>query len=50
MKKTIVVTLRSNINLKNLEGVETIPFKNFEKDTPATLCILVISKQNSKEF
>lgn len=50
VKKTIIVALKSDVTLEMLEKIEPIQYKFFEKDTAITHCMLVITKNNSKEF
>jgi hypothetical protein len=50
VKKTIVVALKSDVTMEMLEATEPIQYKNFEKDTALTFCLLAIGKNNAKEF
>lgn len=49
-KKTIIITLKSDVTLEVLEKTEPIQYKNFEKDTQISYCLLVIHKNNFKEY
>lgn len=49
-KKTVIISIKSDVTLETIEKMEPMQIKHFEKDNHLTYCVLIVNKTNFKEF